>query len=76
MSSNNFPFNQHSNSPNKAPESHRCNDHLEDVLKGISTWPMDVAAPFHTFLECLKSTPGQEPPLYSTTKKTEEPKKD
>ncbi|ORX49139.1 hypothetical protein DM01DRAFT_1409603 [Hesseltinella vesiculosa] len=60
-----FPLNKHSNAPSQAPHSHRCNDHLEDVLKGLSKWPMDVAGPFQVFLQCLKSTPGEEPPRYS-----------
>ncbi|KAI8341639.1 hypothetical protein BC941DRAFT_414062 [Chlamydoabsidia padenii] len=71
-----FPFNHHSNTPSRAPQSHRCNEHLEDVLKGLSTWPMDVAAPFHVFLSCLKSKPGEEPPLYSSTSDHTATKKD
>ncbi|CAO3631384.1 unnamed protein product [Cunninghamella echinulata] len=66
-----FTFNQQSNAPSKAPEPHRCNAHLEDVLKGLSMWPMDVSAPFSVFLECLKSKPGNEPPLYFKEKEKE-----
>lgn len=54
-----FTFNKHSDKkPSAEPVQHRCNGHLEDVLEGISQWPMDVAKPFSLFLSCLKSQPG------------------
>ncbi|KAI8059464.1 hypothetical protein BC940DRAFT_313738 [Gongronella butleri] len=59
-----FQLNRHSNAPSQAPHAHRCNNHLEDVLKGLSSWPLDVSQPFHRFLDCLKSQPGNEPPRY------------
>ncbi|KAG2183820.1 hypothetical protein INT44_008831 [Umbelopsis vinacea] len=57
-------FNKHSNAPSTRPKSHRCNEHLEDVLTGVSSWPMDFSKPFGVFWKCLRSQPGQEPPLY------------
>jgi hypothetical protein len=53
-----FPFNKHSEATNTKPKQHRCNGHLEDVLEGVSQWPMDVSKPFNVFLSCLKSQPG------------------
>jgi hypothetical protein len=53
-----FPFNKHSETPNSKPQQHRCNAHLEDVLEGLSQWPLDVSKPFSVFLSCLKSQPG------------------
>ncbi|KAI9253401.1 hypothetical protein BDA99DRAFT_519672 [Phascolomyces articulosus] len=62
-------FNKHSTGPSDAaPQPHRCNGHLEDVLEGVSSWPMDVAKPFSLFLQCIKSQPGQEPVRYSQQK--------
>lgn len=52
-------FNRHSNTPSAKPKSHRCNEHLEDVLNGISTWPMDFSKPFGVFWKCLRSQPGK-----------------
>ncbi|KAL9539013.1 hypothetical protein MBANPS3_010521 [Mucor bainieri] len=69
-----FVFNKHSNSPDTQPHQHRCNGHLEDVLEGLSQWPMDVAKPFGLFLSCLKSQPGQEPMRYKFTKQDEDKK--
>ncbi|KAI8890536.1 hypothetical protein K501DRAFT_206536 [Backusella circina FSU 941] len=60
-----FPLNKHSDKPTQKPKQHRCNAHLEDVLEGVSQWPMDVSKPFGIFLECLKSKPGQEPERYN-----------
>ncbi|KAJ2957431.1 hypothetical protein NQZ79_g6835 [Umbelopsis isabellina] len=57
-------FNRHSNTPSAKPKAHRCNEHLEDVLNGISSWPMDFSKPFGVFWKCLRSQPGQEPTLY------------
>lgn len=54
-----FQFNKHSNAPSTAPQQHRCNGHLEDVLEGVSQWPMDVSKPFGIFLNCLRSKPGK-----------------
>ncbi|KAI8978937.1 hypothetical protein BDB01DRAFT_798640 [Pilobolus umbonatus] len=59
-----FVLNRHSNSPSRKKEEHRCNQHLEDVLEGVSQWPMDVSKPFSIFLQCLRSQPGQEPARY------------
>ncbi|KAI9495007.1 hypothetical protein BDB00DRAFT_815458 [Zychaea mexicana] len=54
-------FNKHSNGPSDTPQQpHRCNGHLEDVLVGLSSWPMDVSKPFGVFLQCLKSQPGNK----------------
>ncbi|KAI9314460.1 hypothetical protein BX666DRAFT_1966883 [Dichotomocladium elegans] len=69
--SSSFPLNKHSSGPSSnAPQPHRCNEHLEDLLVGFSSWPMDVAKPFSVFWQCLQSKPGQEPPRYSQQKKT------
>lgn len=54
-----FAFNKHSNAPSTPPKQHRCNGHLEDLLEGISQWPMDVSKPFSNFLACLRSQPGK-----------------
>ena len=52
-------FNKHSTgSSDSRAQPHRCNAHLEDVLEGLSTWPMDVSKPFGVFLQCIKSQPG------------------
>ncbi|KAI7908273.1 uncharacterized protein BX663DRAFT_493630 [Cokeromyces recurvatus] len=59
-----FIFNKHSDASNKTPKQHRCNSHLEDVLEGLSQWPLNVSEPFSLFLACLRSQPGQEPPRY------------
>ncbi|KAI8991051.1 hypothetical protein BDF20DRAFT_842384 [Mycotypha africana] len=59
-----FEFNKHSNTSKRKPQQHRCNGHLEDVLEGLTQWPLDVAKPFGLFLTCLRSQPGQEPPRY------------
>ncbi|CEP20120.1 hypothetical protein [Parasitella parasitica] len=69
---NSFVFNKHSNTPDAQPHQHRCNGHLEDVLEGLSQWPLDVSKPFGLFLSCLKSQPGQEPARYKSTKDTDE----
>ncbi|KAI8148340.1 hypothetical protein BJV82DRAFT_663719 [Fennellomyces sp. T-0311] len=67
-------FNKHSEGPNNAgPQPHRCNGHLEDVLVGLSSWPMDVAKPFGVFWQCIKSQPGQEPVRYSQRSTSAEP---
>jgi hypothetical protein len=59
--SNRFVFNRHSDKKVHArPQQHRCNGHLEDVLTGISQWPLDVSKPFGVFLDCLKSQPGND----------------
>jgi hypothetical protein len=56
-----FTFNKHSDkNPSAKPIPHRCNGHLEDVLNGMSQWPMDVSKPFSLFLSCLKSQPGKK----------------
>ncbi|KAI9470616.1 MAG: hypothetical protein EXX96DRAFT_585072 [Benjaminiella poitrasii] len=65
---NKITFNRHSDAPNKPPKQHRCNGHLEDVLEGLSQWPLDVTKPFSLFLACLKSQPGQEPLRYKQNK--------
>ncbi|KAI9247934.1 hypothetical protein EDC94DRAFT_570318 [Helicostylum pulchrum] len=65
----NFVFNKHSEkNPNGQQVQHRCNGYLEDVLEGVSQWPMDIAKPFSLFLSCLRSQPGQEPPRYKSQK--------
>lgn len=53
-------FNRHSNAPSTRPKPHRCNEHLEDVLNGVSTWPMDFSKPFGVFWKCLRSQPGMK----------------
>ncbi|KAI7860530.1 hypothetical protein BDC45DRAFT_454957 [Circinella umbellata] len=66
-------FNKHSTgSSDSQAQPHRCNAHLEDVLEGLSTWPMDVAKPFGVFWQCIKSQPGQEPLRYSQQKQQQE----
>lgn len=56
-----FVFNRKSDKKvNPKAQKHRCNDHLEDVLTGLSTWPLDVTKPFSIFLDCLKSQPGND----------------
>ncbi|CDH52947.1 predicted protein [Lichtheimia corymbifera JMRC:FSU:9682] len=66
MSESSFPLNKHSSGPsNRGAKPHRCNGHLEDLLEGLSTWPLNVSKPFSVFLECMRSKPGQEPPRYS-----------
>ncbi|KAI8370328.1 SacI homology domain-containing protein [Radiomyces spectabilis] len=57
-------FNKFSNGPAVKQKSLRCNDQLEDLLIGISQWPMDVAKPFSAFWQCLKSKPGKCVPLW------------
>jgi hypothetical protein len=59
-SSSSFPLNKHSDKPTQKPKQHRCNAHLEDVLEGLSQWPMNVSKPFGAFLDCLKSKPGKK----------------
>ncbi|RCI04321.1 hypothetical protein CU098_012944 [Rhizopus stolonifer] len=59
-----FSLNKHSEANHAKPEQHRCNAHLEDVLEGVTKWPLDVAKPFGVFLECLRSQPGNEPDRY------------
>lgn len=54
-----FTLNKHSEAPSTKPEQHRCNAHLEDLLEGLSKWPMDVSKPFSVFLQCLRSQPGK-----------------
>ena len=55
-----FVFNRHSDKiETPKPHQHRCNGHLEDVLDGVSQWPMDVSKPFGIFLDCLKSNVGR-----------------
>lgn len=54
-----FPLNTQSTGPaDTKARPHRCNDHLEDLLQGLMSWPMDVAKPFAVYWECLKSQPG------------------
>ncbi|KAI9353945.1 hypothetical protein BD770DRAFT_347644 [Pilaira anomala] len=70
--SDSFVFNKHSETnPNGKQTQHRCNPYLEDVLEGLSQWPMDVAKPFSIFLSCLKSQPGQEPTRYNKNQNEE-----
>ncbi|KAI9282619.1 hypothetical protein BY458DRAFT_531055 [Sporodiniella umbellata] len=59
-----FVLNRHSEGTQEKPKQHRCNAHLEDVLEGLSKWPMDVTKPFGAFLSCLGSKPGNEPERY------------
>lgn len=54
-----FVLNKRSEAPSSKPQQHRCNGHLEDLLEGLTKWPMDVSKPFNVFLECLKSQPGK-----------------
>ncbi|KAI7873047.1 hypothetical protein BDF14DRAFT_1751390 [Spinellus fusiger] len=68
-------FNQYSKAPTTTATPHRCNEHLEDVLSGLSTLPMEVTKPFSVFFNCLRSKPGQEPTLYRTTKAQEQDQK-
>ncbi|TPX67089.1 hypothetical protein SpCBS45565_g03992 [Spizellomyces sp. 'palustris'] len=45
------------------PRPHRCNDHLEDFIVALTTWPMqDVPSTFNIFWQCMRSEPGNEPP--------------
>lgn len=60
QSKESFVFNRHSDKvENPKTHEHRCNGHLEDVLEGMSQWPLDVSKPFGLFLDCMKSKPGK-----------------
>mmetsp|Transcript_35600 Transcript_35600/g.87572 ORF Transcript_35600/g.87572 Transcript_35600/m.87572 type:complete len:92 (+) Transcript_35600:16-291(+) len=42
---------------------HRCNQHLEGLIDALFDGPSFIPPAAKTFYKCLRSEPGQEPPL-------------
>jgi hypothetical protein len=41
-----------------APQPHRCNPHVDEMIDGFFVWPPNLKKPWRDFVECMRRDPS------------------